>query len=401
MKQMKFHLVHWTLLLTALGLSAQAPQSALQQAEQMVAQRQYESAFYLLDQADPTNDNPAILQKKTDIVFSFFAQSIMHQVFSLKDLAEGENLDDVRVTFEEGNVFAFDVDSLTKRLLANDPDNCILLRCHRRYHEALLLDYGTDIWGASTSDSLCLDLLQQACASPCNDAESCYEMALFLGGLDQDSDAPNPEIIENYQRAISLCDTHWNALFNLGVMEYQQRDFRPAAAHMDRAYRGYRDSTFKSDAARALGILYGDELDMPDSAIYYFDQALRLDSFSTVNYVNYLSFLVNSNRRAQASRLLPQAWQQCIEGNNPFEDTRYVVGPYLESDYREDIVGFLEGKTHADQPNFEKGLAHFILGQITEDVVAANSHIQKAIDCFSADGAPDTFIQGLRNYITE
>ena len=125
------------LMVSAMGAAqAQNERTTLKKAEGLVAQRQYASAFAMLDALDPANDRPAVLAMKADIVLHYFAQSMNHMVFSLVDLKKGESLDSVRINFEMGDAFAFDVDSLSRRLLAAHPGDQSLLATHAAYHKA-------------------------------------------------------------------------------------------------------------------------------------------------------------------------------------------------------------------------------------------------------------------------
>ena len=85
------------LMVSAMGAAqAQSERATLKKAEGLVAQRQYASAFAMLEALDPANDRPAVLAMKADIVLHYFAQSMNHMVFSLVDLKKGESLDSVR-----------------------------------------------------------------------------------------------------------------------------------------------------------------------------------------------------------------------------------------------------------------------------------------------------------------
>ena len=119
-------------LLSVVSVFAQNEKAVLQKADRLIAQRQYATAYSLLDEFDPTNDCPAVLLQKENIMLNYFVQSINHMVFSLQDLKPGDNLDSIRANFESGTMIPFMADSLLKRLIAKSPDDCALLCAAQR-----------------------------------------------------------------------------------------------------------------------------------------------------------------------------------------------------------------------------------------------------------------------------
>ena len=101
---MKKVLLLAAICLVTFNVIAQNEKNVLKNADQMIANRQYLSAYQLLDNFDPNNDNIAVVLKKEHIVLNYFSQSIMHKIFSLSDLKEGESLNEIRQNFETGDI---------------------------------------------------------------------------------------------------------------------------------------------------------------------------------------------------------------------------------------------------------------------------------------------------------
>ena len=385
---------------------AQTEASVLQRADQMIAQRLYASAYNLLDQFDPTNDHPAVLLKKEHIVLDYFAQSMNHRAFCLQDLKPGENLDSIRATFETGDLFLFMADSLLQRLLARNPSNCALLCGYTHYCHAMLYDYGTDFW-MSNLDSVSLALLRKASAVECGCPDAAYQVGLFCNMMvGMYGDGTEPDLMEDsaafyYRRALAIADTHCHAHFNLGALLFVKGGYAEAVDHFRAAFRGYTSPAMRADAARALGIVYTDHLNQPDSARRYLEAAHQLLPDDFENAVNLLSFRLQNHER-NIDSLLAECWTSALDGEQSFNDTKFLVNLFLSNNAADFIEQFLQRKSLQSQSSYERGICHFLQGMYlhTEPAQAA-SDFEKAYRLFADDGAPDDFLSQLRQMIDE
>lgn len=383
--------------LLGIGAMAQNESSILKKADKMIAKRQYETAYKLLDNFDTTNDRVEVLLKKEDIVLNYFVQSINHQIFSLRDLKKGETLADARATFTQGTLIPFDADSLLQRLLAREPGNCRLLAGYARYYNALLNDYNYELWIAYI-DSACLATLTQAASGPCDNADACYLVGLYYNLNDDPALA-----MDYYRQATLLSDTCWNAIFNLGVLEYDMGQYPQAVEHLRRAYHGYPATSayvFKADAARALGIIYSDHLDNPDSALYYLQTAVKTDSSNFNNHAFLLQHCLKQGC-STTSALLRQCWCKALEGSSSFNDAHYTIGLCVNNGRTDMAATFLKQILAVSTQNYERGLCNLFLGQLTEDNAEAIDYLQKAVNLFRIDKAPDDFIDTILELIED
>ncbi|WP_165903793.1 tetratricopeptide repeat protein [Hymenobacter gummosus] len=83
-------------LLAAPAARAQTEAAVLQQAEQLIKQKKYESAYRALDKFDPRNGRTAVLLKKEDIVLNYYLMSVNHQLFGLQDLKPNQDVKQLR-----------------------------------------------------------------------------------------------------------------------------------------------------------------------------------------------------------------------------------------------------------------------------------------------------------------
>lgn len=382
------------LMVSAMGAAqAQNERATLKKAEGLVAQRQYASAFAMLDELDPTNDRPAVLAMKADIVLHYFAQSMNHMIFSLVDLKKGEILDSVRINFEMGDAFAFDVDSLSRRLLATHPGDQSLLATHAAYHKALLDDYGDDLWMTYLTPE-CKALLQQATES----AEACFQMGYFYTSDESTADSA----AYYFRRAVALRDTLWEAHYNLGVMEYQLGNNDKALAHLERAWKGYRVPRLKGDAARVMAIIYDQELNNAAKAERYYRQAVADDSTDVTSWGFLLDFLLRqSAAQDDALPVLRSGWHAAAQSDNLFDETGYIIGQCVKNEKGSMAIAFLESRCNEAKEDFELGICHLYLFQLMEKGDEAVAHLRKAIECFERDEAPKDFLKWLRDTLEE
>lgn len=382
------------LMVSAMGAAqAQNERATLKKAEGLVAQRQYASAFAMLDELDPTNDRPAVLAMKADIVLHYFAQSLNHMVFSLVDLKKGESLDSVRRNFEMGDVFTFDVDSLSRRLLATHPGDQTLLATHAAYHKALLDDYGDDLWMTYLAPE-CKALLQQATES----AEACLQM----GYLYTSDEATADSAAYYYRRAIALRDTLWEAHYNLGVMEYQLGHNDKALVHLERAWKGYRVPRLKGDAARVMAIIYDQALNNAAKAERYYRQAVADDSTDVTSWGFLLDFLLRqSSAQDDVLPVLRSGWHAAVQSDDPFVETGYIIGQCMKNEKGSMAIAFLQSRCNEAKEDFDLGICHLYLFQLMEKSGEDVAHLRKAIECFERDEAPKDFLNSLREALKE
>lgn len=382
------------LMVAAVGaVQAQNEHSTLKKAEKLVAQRQYASAFAMLEELDPTNERPAVLAMKADIVLHYFAQSMNHMVFSLVDLKKGESLDSVRANFEQGAVFPFDVDSLSRRLLATHPGDQSLLATHAAYHQALLDDYGDELWIFNlTAD--CKALLQQAKES----ADACSQ----LGYLYTSDETTTDSAAYYFRRAVELQDTLWGAHYNLGVMEHRLGHNDEALAHMERARKGYRVPRLKGDAARVMAIIYDQSLNNASKAERYYRQAVADDSTDVTSWGFLLDFLLRQpSAQGDLLPVLRSAWRAAMQSGNTFGETRYIIDQCVKNDKSNLAISFLEARCNETKEDYELGVCHLYLFQLMEAGGEDIAHLRKAIECFEREGAPEIFLNSLREIIKE
>ena len=118
-----YKLILIILLVPFLYFNLKAENLVLNEADSLVKLKKYNSAFNLLNSQTDTNRNPEIVCKKIDIALNYFVNSMMHQLFSFKDIAIDESIDDYRGSAGQFQMYHFQIDSVLLSLIQNNPEN--------------------------------------------------------------------------------------------------------------------------------------------------------------------------------------------------------------------------------------------------------------------------------------
>ena len=134
-------IIFFCILIVSGALAAQT--DTIKEANDLVEQRKYKSAFDLLEKADPENENPDIVIMKTDIVLKYFIQSDMHVMFALKDLKRDDDIAELRKGAGSFAMNLFDPAEALSRLIKKHPKNYRLYRALGFYYNEVYNKYGS------------------------------------------------------------------------------------------------------------------------------------------------------------------------------------------------------------------------------------------------------------------
>ncbi len=213
----------------------------IKQADVLLKLRKYESAFLLLGGYE--GENQFIIAKRIDIVVNFFADSMMHKMFALKDLEEGEDLMELRQSENSYVMYKFDPEQYAC-LVDNNPRYTVLAKSLGDYYYDAFYRYGDD-WVYDSHTSL-------------EKAYIYYSIARKGGVFDYMTLANEAHYlltIKNTEEAIALLDqsiemnpdyptNHYNLAF--AYNETNQKDL--AIEEAVKAYKLYKVAAKRYDA---------------------------------------------------------------------------------------------------------------------------------------------------------
>jgi hypothetical protein len=98
----------------------------LKEADSLILLGKFNSAFIVLRDADPSNNNPSIALKKSRIALDYFVSAIMHHMFAFIDLKPGENISDYRGKAGSYSMYELEIDSIMTKLIKTYPKNWVM-----------------------------------------------------------------------------------------------------------------------------------------------------------------------------------------------------------------------------------------------------------------------------------
>ncbi|MFO8087653.1 MAG: hypothetical protein R6T91_07605 [Bacteroidales bacterium] len=278
-------------LLPAVGVAQQG--NVLDSADQLVRQKQYESAFKLLKEADPQNNDEDILVKKTKIAINYFVTSIEHVMFAFKDLSADEHIMDYRGKGGSYSMHIFDVDSLSRRLLDVKGPSAALYQNLTTYWFDVYLRYGNQ---QSPLDSV-RKYAKKSIAYGGHDADTYYKL-----GYSYLLDDRIGKSIEYFNKSIQRNDSFPTSHYNLAYAYLMAGEPSNSLVHANRALALYEDSIQKGDAALMAAVALID-LNRPQKALDFLDQSDHLSPGNINALQTRLQAYFMLDKKEEADRL--------------------------------------------------------------------------------------------------
>jgi hypothetical protein len=249
---MRFILLAAATLMASTNAQAQTPETAvLQQAEQLIKQKKYESAYRALDKLDPKNGRTAVLLKKEDLVLNYYVQSINHQLFALKDLKPNQDVEELRGRPGSYGMYALPLAELLDSLKRLRPTDYGLDLGLGHYYFAL---QQCGCGGQELGEEELLRRAEQyfttAHAHQREDDDSHFAIGFVRMRRKQMAEAA-PEL----ERALVLNPDYPNAHYNLAYAYTALGRPAEALPHARRAAALYQRPDYKADAERMVAAL--------------------------------------------------------------------------------------------------------------------------------------------------
>ena len=282
------------LILTFFSLTVfgQTETETINKANDLIANKKYESAFKLLDSFNPENDNPDAVLLKEYIVLNYFVMSIMHQTFALKDLEKNENIMDYRGKKGEFGLQMFQVDSILEKLIKIYPTNCKLYKGLGEYYYDVHLRYG-DKWLKNNNELFALmqTNFQKAVDGNCADYLSNFVLG-YTDVVHKKYRESIPYFLKSIEENIMYATSHYNLAYAYLLTDEKQN----ALKYAKNAFDLYTDQKYKSDAARMLGQIYTG-LNDDKKALENYELADQINPENYYNMKPLLNLYVKSNNK--------------------------------------------------------------------------------------------------------
>ncbi|WP_372651006.1 tetratricopeptide repeat protein [Draconibacterium sp.] len=372
-----------------------AQKEVIAEANKLIDLKKYESAYKLLDNADPNNEKPEIAIAKTNLVLNYYVTTKMHQIFALKDLTPGEELAAIRGS--EGNFsnYKFSPNTVLPDLIEKYPGNYELQKELGNFYHEIHLKYD-DNW--LLPDSVLVDKFKSyyltAHKNGVFDSWSAYGIGYAcLINLDYEASIPF------FKKSIELNSKDPYSNYNLAYAYLYTDQTEKGIESAKKALDLYNDAENKSNVARMIAVMYLELEDTVNAMEYYKkSDAIQPDNYSTVKALLELEIALNTEayreRTKQLFLIAPEApiiYQDLMtfywSNNKPDELLQFFSDQ--TSDYSADYtvsgnLKFYTALVQHDKKDFKNAKLNFQLAkEAYEKVFAADHQVFKVIESYN------------------
>lgn len=225
--------------------------SILAKCDDLIDKAQYESAYKVLGEGTV---NEYIIAKKIELVTEYFSQSMMHQMFCLSDLKEGQTLYDVRTGDGSFNMIVSDPVKMVEEYVAKNGEKPILNYALGIYYSSVLNCYGSN-W-LQTQEEIIRNMVnyyQKAFDQKCYTGFALSELAIsYLRLGDYDKGVQMYEFKKKSKEEFTAEDN-----YNYGYLFYLKQDYDKALPLLLQSVKDYKDNPdYLFDTYFLLSALY-------------------------------------------------------------------------------------------------------------------------------------------------
>ena len=224
----------------------------LSEIDNLITEKKYEAAFSKTDDIE----NEYTLTKRIEIATSYFAQSMMHQMFAFKDLGKDETLHSVRTNDGTFSMVMFDPVEAVKKYVESNGAKPILDYALAVYYDSVYYCYGEN-WLISI-DEIINNIVKYAQCGLDNgyyDDWILSELAVFYRRQNI-----NDKSYETYIKKQQLgFDFSEDDNYNFAWVLLSKGDTKKAVEYAEKSIIGYKDNAqYQADAFLLCTELYTD-----------------------------------------------------------------------------------------------------------------------------------------------
>jgi len=361
-----------------LTIHAQNEITTLEKANQLIANKKYESAFKTLQDFDPKNEKPDVVLLKVDIALNYFVTSMMHQMFAFKDLKENEEIMDFRGKTGSFGLYSFSVDSILNNLIRTYPDNYRLYKTLGDYYYDAQLRYGENwLKDEKTLKNLIVKNYQTAI-----DHNIADDKVYYATGFQYLTQNKYKEAIPYFLKSLEIKNDNAETNYNLAYAYLYTDDRDNALKYAKKSLELYKDAELKGDAARMVAQIYS-ELGDKNNAMMYYEKANEIDNGNYYNLKPLLALYVETNNNKQVE-FLNVFYTLAPEKPTIYNDLGEI---YYRNNKTAELIEFLKNKLQTYKTeNKVTGNLNFYLGKLylESDKKAAKEYFLNAKAIFSS-----------------
>jgi tetratricopeptide (TPR) repeat protein len=339
------------LMLAQPAFSQAGNATVLAQAAKLEANKQYESAFEILDNADPKNQQPEVFLQKEKLLLDYYLMTLGFRGFALKDLTPAETVTEMRGKEGDYIMHLVDIPQQIKQLKKRFPQDYRLSKgLGDYYYQMVMCHCGQGNKTDAELLNLVIENYEQAHAHQLGDFMSHYAVgyAHLAQGRAQRSISP-------LEKSIALNPQYPTSSYNLAYALIQLQKPVEATSYAQTAFQLYTEPDLKADAARMLGQLYSQQ-QQPAEAQKMFQQSLELQPQNYASLRSMLELAVTS-RASDAT-----TWAARLYRLNPADDQMFsdIMDIYQAQNQWAEAEAFFSSQVPTAPKTPEaQGLLHF------------------------------------------
>jgi tetratricopeptide (TPR) repeat protein len=243
----------------------------LDKVDQLISQKQYQSAWTFLHGEAESLDMGDMILKKTELTLLYYAKTNLHQMFAFADLRENEELSDVRKREAEFDFKLYDPAGALSMVIKENPDRREAYYWLAEYYHQVMTLYGEE-WGKPQDElrSLIIANFRMATALGMK-REEIYSKLSYTELLSGNWEAA----VEDIQKALEYNNSNPAYYHDLAVAHLNMDKINEALGFADKAINLYSNPYYKADStflASTIALHLGDR----DSAESYLKKGALL-----------------------------------------------------------------------------------------------------------------------------
>lgn len=355
-----------------------AQNSAVEQANKLIANQRYASAYEVLRGSDPNDQSPEIAIAKANLLLNFYIKTDKFQAFGLKDIAPNQNLQDFRDNNANVKMLKYKPDSVLNKLIRQNPTNYKLHYALGNFYYEVHLIYTDDSW--KLPDSVVIDNIKKNYLIAYNNGEFDYWSTFGIGYaylIEEELDKGIPFL----EKSIELNPEYPLSYYNLAYSYLEKKQYLKSLKLAEKAFDLQVIPQFKAETAILIGAIYR-EMKNNTKALDNLLVANKLlpNDYHVLVPLLELEMLLNKPEYPKRTNEIFR-----LDPGNPviYQD---LMKAYSENEKDKEFVDFLETKRNEFRANITVSAhVHFYMA-ITQyemdEWVAAKINFEKARSLF-------------------
>jgi tetratricopeptide (TPR) repeat protein len=308
-------------------------QKVLTQVDTLLTQKKYESAYALLEKADPKNLVPDMVLEKVQIALDDYIFTENLKIFCFKDIAIDQNVEDFRGQKGTYTRYTLNPEEALSGVLQKFPEDWRLYKALGEYDYQLYLNHDKlEADKGLARLKLAQSYFYQASIHQAADSKSYYHLGLVDLYLQDYKSAE-----ESFKTAIQLGNNTGDNYYNLAFTQYNLGEIAPSVDNAEKALNLYRTVPEKALCAHLLA-LAAMSLRDENGAIKYFE---LIHSFQPQDYEALKTLLTLYLKHGTVDKVLPIAQAMLAIQPSNASILQDIYGVYLQYGRVNEFYDFL------------------------------------------------------------